>query len=672
MLALCLSPLIWFGGFCEYLVSEPPVVYVDRDDFPVAFSCRLAVAPGAELKDLKNDGLVRVVGHNIQVDATKFSLKGDQGIGVRILSNGVHWNGGTIEGFSVGMQVSGNDLVLTDMVSRSCEVGVQITSERFRGSDLHLRDGFVGLKATGSNSGILEDSVISRMGRSGVHLDTANEWKIHTNAISSIYGGEEASGITLTSSGRNHSIRGNVFDHTEYGISLDTGTVNLGMDMAEDARRRGLDWPPPGEEINLFRGQGFQDILCTENIFRNHQAEAFKLRGVSGLRLFGNQCFGPGPGLTLDLAEDLQFGQNRMQGNRPHAVMIRDCGVSRMDSSEFSGDRQGLVVLNPTGVEQLPPWAWAHLRPSRCTVTDCIYEGFEVALDLREGSGAIRLGGNRFTTCDRSFQTAGTAEVTVASGDPEISPPAELSSSAPIQDAQNEHLRLVRDGKPWNLSDSILTLGTVAPGFVQFVPTGDIRKDLEFSFAGEAEMVATENQDRITIRAIEKDRFERWKLEAGGQTLSGVLTRGWWKGFMWAYTADPVTSYQEWRNEAETGWVFQCREPVLDFGRQSPGDLPGIFPGVRDAGLPRDGFGLICKTERWVPAGRWILQVEANDGVRVEMDDRTVVDAWDSPTQQVFTHTFEVPEESVHQFSVEWFERTGLAYLRVTLTPQSE
>ena len=120
------------------------------------------------------------------------------------------------------------------------------------------------------------------------------------------------------------------------------------MDMAEDARRRGLDWPPPGDEINLFRGQGFQDILCTENTVRNHQEEAFKLRGVSGLQLFGNQCFGPGPGLTLDLAEDLQFGQNRMQGNRPHAVMIRDCGVSRIDASEFSGDRRGLVVLNPT------------------------------------------------------------------------------------------------------------------------------------------------------------------------------------------------------------------------------------------------------------------------------------------------------------------------------------
>ena len=147
-----------------------------------------------------------MVGHNIQVDATAFSLRGDQGIGVRILSDGVRWNGGTIEGFSVGMQVSGNDLILTNIGSSSCDVAVEITSERFLGSALHLRDGFVGLKATGSNSGILEDSVISRMGRSGVHLDTSNEWKIHTNAMDSIYGDEEAAGITLTSSGRNHSI----------------------------------------------------------------------------------------------------------------------------------------------------------------------------------------------------------------------------------------------------------------------------------------------------------------------------------------------------------------------------------------------------------------------------------------------------------------------------------
>ena len=69
MLAVYLSPLIWLGGLCDAPVSDLPVVYVDRDDFPVTSSCRLAMAPGADFKDLKNDGLVRVVGHNIQVAA---------------------------------------------------------------------------------------------------------------------------------------------------------------------------------------------------------------------------------------------------------------------------------------------------------------------------------------------------------------------------------------------------------------------------------------------------------------------------------------------------------------------------------------------------------------------------------------------------------------------------
>ena len=47
-------------------------------------------------------------------------------------------------------------------------------------------------------------------------------------------------------------------------------------------------------------------------------------------------------------------------------------------------------------------------------------------------------------------------------------------------------------------------LGTDARGFVQFIPKGDIGNNPEFSFEGEAELITTPNQDRITIRAVEK------------------------------------------------------------------------------------------------------------------------------------------------------------------------
>ena len=672
MLPTSLFPLICFGGCAEVPPPELPLVYVDRDDFTVTASCRLVLDTSSSmLEDINLDGLIRVVGHNIEVDASQLVLQGDGGIGVRILSDGVRWHGGTLKGFSIGVQTSGSDVKLTNFKSQSCETGVRITGERFSGSNLHCTDGIVGLEAIGSNGGRLEHSIVSRMGQSGLHLDQTNEWKIHANEFQSIYGDPQAAAIKLSRSGRDHSIRGNILTQTEYGISVDTGDVNLGREMAQDAKERGLTWPPPEEEIALFKGKGFQDILFTENTIRNHRGEAFWMRGVSGLRLFGNQCLGPGPGLTLQFVEDFQFSQNLTQSTRPHAMLIQDCGVNRMNASQFTGDRQGLVVINPTNVDQWPPWAWAHLRRAECSVTDCTYEGFEVALNIGDGQGAVRLGGNQFASCDRSLQTTGSADVSVASGDPEVTVPEELDTAKPTPERPNENAWLVRNGKPWNESDPILRLGTVAPGFVQFIPEGST-EDPEFIFEGEAELVVNPNQDRITVRAVEKDRFERWRLKADGQDFSGVLTRGWWKGFMWEYEADPVNEYEQWRSEADSGWIFQCREPDLDFGRNAPGELAGIFPVIRDAGLPRDGFGLVCETERWVPAGKWVLRVEANDGVRVQMDGTTVIDAWERPTQSIFTHEFHLQEESVRRFSVQWYERTGLAYLRVTITPQSE
>ena len=168
---------------------------------------------------------------------------------------------------------------------------------------------------------------------------------------------------------------------------------------------------------------------------------------------------------------------------------------------------------------------------------------------------------------------------------------------------------------------------------MQFVPSGDIGHDQEFSFEGEAELVATENRDRITIRAMEKDRFERWSLDCGGQTLSGVLTRGWWKGFIWAYTADPVTSYSNGETSRD-GMDFPVPGTRVGFRSAVTGRSSGHISGRARAGLPRDDFGLVCETERWVPAGHWMLQVEANDGVRIEMDGETVIDAWDGPTSK--------------------------------------
>ena len=295
------------------LVADPslPLVYVDRDDFVVDTSCRLELAPSlTEIIDTKQDGFIRVVGHNIEVDASALTLKGQGGIGVRVLADGVRWHGGNLAGFAVGLKASGIDFNLSQLALTSCDVGLQITGERFAGSSLLIEDGDVGLEALEANGGKLQTSLIHRMGKFGIHLDGSDEWQIHANAIASIYGTDQAAGVGLTGSGRNHSIRGNTIDRTEYGIWMDTGDVHLGLKMTQDAKERGLVWPPPDEEIALFKGQGFQNLMLTENLIRDHRQEAIWLRGVADVDMFGNQCVGPGPGMSLQFAEGIQSSQN--------------------------------------------------------------------------------------------------------------------------------------------------------------------------------------------------------------------------------------------------------------------------------------------------------------------------------------------------------------------------
>jgi hypothetical protein len=56
--------------------------------------------------------------------------------------------------------------------------------------------------------------------------------------------------------------------------------------------------------------------------------------------------------------------------------------------------------------------------------------------------------------------------------------------------------------------------------------------------------------------------------------------------------------------------------------------LKDIDPKVADAKLPKDRFGTIAETKLNVPAGRWKVSTTSDDGVRVWMDDKLVIDNW--------------------------------------------
>ncbi|HET7219307.1 MAG TPA: right-handed parallel beta-helix repeat-containing protein [Vicinamibacterales bacterium] len=80
-----------------------------------------------------------------------------------------------------------------------------------------------------------------------------------------------------------------------------------------------------------------------------------------------------------------------------------------------------------------------------------------------------------------------------------------------------------------------------------------------------------------------------------------------------------------------------------------------------EEGLPRDRFALVAEGTAALPHGDYILQVISDDGVRVWMDDRKILDEWTPHESKVSR----VPiRGGRRRFKVEYYEIGGFAELR--------
>jgi LysM repeat protein len=93
-------------------------------------------------------------------------------------------------------------------------------------------------------------------------------------------------------------------------------------------------------------------------------------------------------------------------------------------------------------------------------------------------------------------------------------------------------------------------------------------------------------------------------------------------------------------------------------------------------GPPLPGFRLDDFTVRWqrdwsLSEANYRLTVRVDDGVRVWVDGRLVIDEWRDSGGATYSEDFYLPEGS-HRFKVEYYEATGTAMIHVDLVPLSQ
>ena len=84
--------------------------------------------------------------------------------------------------------------------------------------------------------------------------------------------------------------------------------------------------------------------------------------------------------------------------------------------------------------------------------------------------------------------------------------------------------------------------------------------------------------------------------------------------------------------------------------------------------VPADKFAVKASTTINVPSGEYTLQAESDDGIRIWLDGKLILEHWDIHTPAIDEVKF-TATEGLHTLAVEYFEAGGLAVLDITIEP---
>lgn len=158
--------------------------------------------------------------------------------------------------------------------------------------------------------------------------------------------------------------------------------------------------------------------------------------------------------------------------------------------------------------------------------------------------------------------------------------------------------------------------------------------------------------------------------------VRGVLVSASWDAtfFTWTKDNDPREKIEAWRALAAG---TEAKKATLDnlslkFAMGGPG-TPGNVKDKLGPGAPgNDHFGVIASSKLRVPKGTWKITTTSDDGVRVLVDGKAVVEnwTWHGPTKN--DGTFTVDRDGEVTVTVEYFEIDGYSTLEFEISPTAK
>lgn len=444
---------------------------------------------------------------------------------------------------------------------------------------------------------------------------------------------------------------------------------------------------------------GCNDNIIIDNDFSDCVAHGLEMTFSFGNRIIRNKFSGDAIcGIWAGYSQDTFIAQNSFENCGDMAYGLERGGVNIehgagnviVDNS-FKSNACGVHLWWDDDKALLErPWAKAnHRGVTGNIVCNNSFDSDKIALQIRDlGSGNVRENAffaNSTNAIESPLQaTRGAEPVTEGTKPTYEIPSRSLPGSRRAVNIPNMRgLRgrqsiVMGEWGPWDGETPLLNRAIARPAshlyeFRKF--PGDANVTLEGSGV-EGRLVPAGKASRYPTYVV-STRSEGvfpylLKVQAGDfhDEVRGTVANVVWdlKVFQWAPEVDPREKLAEWRALANSAPSAKVAGLDFAFAMKGPSDQK-LSESVTQAGLLPDRFGLIGTSTVTLAPGNWRLNCRSDDGVRILVDGKPVLEnwTWHGPTKD--TAEFTVAGAGPTRLTVEYFEIDGYAVLELELVP---
>lgn len=550
-------------------------------------------------------------------------------------------------------------------------------------------------------------------GQNGLCLDRVNDSKVYDNDFSFNSGW----GIAMWRSNRNVISR-NACDFCVRGYSH--GVYNRGQDSAGILMFEQNNDNIIAENSATHGGDGFFGFAGNEALGQvgSHEPQWYKRRGNNMNLLLNNDfSYAPAHGIEMTFSfnnafygnrlvenaicgvwggysQDTLIARNLIEGNGEMAYGLERGGVNiehgignRIIENTFKNNKCGVHLWwSDPGDMATKPWGKANGTESKDNlIAKNTFTGEALAYHFR-GNSEVTLNQNTLTDCKQGMQTEKAVTVRYSFDPAEASIDAEprhliFGSNRPVgarDHLYGRHNIIMTEWGPWDHESPLVRKvqdngSSIEYSLHEMPATTRIMLHGEGVKGTMSEPTEPNQAVDYTVSAGEPGVYPyRLRIEGPGvdQEVEGTLISAIWDVtfFTWTEETDPRQDLDAWRAlaDGDTAVTAQAGQLAFPYGWGGPSDQK-IAEAVTKAKLGTDHFGMIATTRLPLSAGQWAFATLSDDGVRVTVDGKGVIEnwAWHGPTRD--TGTFELAEDKTVEVRVEHFEIDGYATLELNI-----